>query len=62
MSRILDKVKADLEARELKGLKTYGTTVDREDYSLLMWLTEAYEEVLDLAVYLKCSIEKIKNK
>lgn len=62
MSRILDKVKADLEAREMKGLKNYGTTVDRDDYSLLMWLTEAYEEALDLAVYLKCSIEKIKNK
>ena len=61
MSRILDKVKADLEAREMKGLKTYGTTVDRDDYSLLMWLTEAYEEALDLAVYLKCSIEKIKG-
>ena len=39
MSRILEQVKADLEARELKGLKTYGTTVDRDDYSLLMWLT-----------------------
>jgi hypothetical protein len=53
MSQILEKVINDLKQREEKGLKEYGTTVDRSDLSQNEWLQHAYEEALDLAIYLK---------
>jgi hypothetical protein len=61
MSNILNKVIADLKLREEKGLKEYGTTVDRLDYDLKAWLTELYEELLDSAVYVKAAIDKMEN-
>lgn len=62
MSNILNKVIADLKLREEKGLKEYGTTVDRLDYDLKAWLTELYEELLDSAVYVKAAIDKMENE
>lgn len=52
-SNLLTQVVAELEARELKGLDTYGTTLDRNDLTRSEWLQHAYEEALDLALYLK---------
>ena len=52
-SNLLNKVVAELEAREAKGLDTYGTTLDRSDLTRSEWLQHAYEEALDLALYLK---------
>ena len=53
MSNILDQTIKDLQAREVRGLKEYGTTMDRTDLSQDEWLQHAYEEALDLALYLK---------
>lgn len=53
MSQILEQVINDLKQREEKGLKEYGTTVDRTDLTEKEWLQHAYEEALDLAIYLK---------
>jgi hypothetical protein len=53
MSNILDQTIKDLQAREVRGLKEYGTTMDRTDLSKDEWLQHAYEEALDLALYLK---------
>lgn len=53
MSKILEEVINDLKEREHKGLSTYGTTVDRTDLTEKEWLQHAYEEALDLAIYLK---------
>lgn len=61
-SNTLSSVMKDLRERERKGYLQYGTTVDRTDYDHIMWLQEAYEECLDMAVYLKSAINKIKNK
>ena len=58
-SKILQEVIDDLVSREIKGLETYGTTVDREDYELKDWLQEAYEESLDKCIYLKAAINKM---
>lgn len=58
-SRILQEVIDDLVSREIKGMETYGTTVDREDYELKDWLQEAYEECLDKCIYLKAAIKKL---
>lgn len=52
-SNLLSQVVAELEARELKGLDTYGKTLDRNDLTRSEWLQHAYEEALDLALYLK---------
>lgn len=60
MSEILDDVINDLFGRESKGLKEYKTTMDRTDLSEVEWLNHAYEEALDLSLYLK-KIIKIKT-
>lgn len=52
-STILQIVIAELKVREERGLSKYGTTVDRKDLTTKEWLQHAYEEALDLAVYLK---------
>lgn len=61
MSRILYNIIDDLLAREEKGLKEYGTTMDRTDLSEIEWLQHAYEEALDLSIYLKKLIKIKKN-
>lgn len=60
-SNILQLVIAELKVREERGLNKYGTTVDRNDLTELDWLQHAYEEALDLAIYLKKIINE-KNK
>ena len=62
MSKIGEEVISDIKRQEVKGLATYGTTMDREDYELVNWLQEAYEECLDKCLYLKAAINKIKNE
>ncbi len=53
MSQVTQEVINDINARELKGLETYGTTMDRTDLTQDQWLNHAYEEALDFAIYLK---------
>jgi hypothetical protein len=53
MSQVTEQVINDINARELKGLETYGTTMDRSDLTHDQWLNHAYEEALDFAIYLK---------
>ena len=60
MSKILYTIIDDLLAREDKGIKEYGTTMDRTDLTEIDWLQHAYEEALDLSIYLKKLI-KIKK-
>lgn len=62
MSRILYNIIDDLLAREEKGIKEYGTTMDRTDLSEIEWLQHAYEEALDLSIYLKKLIKTKKNE
>ena len=61
MSKILYNIIDDLLAREDKGIKEYGTTMDRTDLSEIEWLQHAYEEALDLSIYLKKLIKIKKN-
>jgi hypothetical protein len=53
MSQVTEQVINDINAREQKGLETYGTTMDRNDLTQDQWLNHAYEEALDFAIYLK---------
>ena len=61
-SDTLNEVISDMIAREKLGLKKYGTTIDRDDYSLLDWTRHHYEELLDAALYVKKQIQILENK
>ena len=50
---IVTAVQVDLEARSVLGLAKYGTTLARTDLGRAEWLQHAYEEALDLALYLR---------
>ena len=63
MSKLLYDVIDDILFREEKGRAEYGTTMDRKDLSEEQWLQHAYEEALDLAIYLKKIIKtRSENK
>jgi hypothetical protein len=62
MSKILYTIIDDLLAREDKGIKEYGKTMDRMDLTEMDWLQNAYEEALDLSIYLKKLINIKKNE
>lgn len=57
MSLILDELIQDLYKREVKGLHTYGTTLDTAGLSEEQLTLHLYEEILDAAMYLKALIK-----
>ena len=62
MSKLMYSIIDDLLYREEKGKLEYGTTMDRKDLSEEQWLQHAYEESLDLAIYLKKIIKTRQNE
>jgi len=54
----LIKVIEKLHQRSLVGQKKYGTTMDREDLTLVQWLNHVQEELCDAIQY----IEKLKHE
>jgi hypothetical protein len=52
-SKVLNDVVMDMIMREKRGFIEYKKTMDREDLTQREWLQHAYEETLDLALYLK---------
>lgn len=59
---IWDLVVADMVARNKDGIEKYGTPL--QAFNMRNSLIDAYQEALDLCVYLRCKIEeeKLKNK
>lgn len=55
---IVEAVRQDLLDRSNRGIKKYGTTLDRTDLTQDQWLQHAYEEALDLCLYLKKIMKK----
>jgi len=53
MSRIEDQVCAKIQKRAEFGLKKYGTTMEREDFTTLDWMEYLQEELMDALVYLE---------
>lgn len=47
----------DLNRRSEIGIKKYGTTLHDNKLSHEQWLQHAYEEALDMALYLKRAME-----
>ena len=52
-SDLLNEVVIDMIMREKKGFSEYNHTMDRTDLTREQWIQHAYEEALDLALYLK---------
>lgn len=61
-SEIIESVKKDIEAQNIKGQNEYGTTMDRNDLSLLEWLKHAYFEGIDKCIYLKKAITILEQE
>ena len=57
MSKLLDQLISEFQSREQRGLRKYGTSMDRTDLSFDEWLQHFKEELLDGLVYL----QKIQN-
>jgi hypothetical protein len=57
----VESVKAKMDARAAVGLKKYGVTTERTDFSLLDWLRAAQEEAMDQAIYLEAAIRQLEG-
>lgn len=55
---ITEAVVAQLRTRAEKGKLKYGTTMERDDLTLIQWLQHLQEELMDAAVY----VEKLKGE
>jgi hypothetical protein len=55
------RVCVDIAERQKKGFLKYGTSVERNPLSHKEWLQHAYEEALDMAIYLRRSIEEMEK-
>ena len=53
---------ADIARRQAHGRTKYGTTVAENPLQLRAWLVHAFEEALDLSIYLKRAIEELDRK
>lgn len=51
----------DIIRRQQLGLAKYGVSVESNPLAFKEWLNHAYEETLDLAIYLKRSIEQLEK-
>lgn len=49
----------DIQQRQQKGILKYGCTVAENNLSLRWWLQHAYEEALDMAIYLKRAMQEL---
>lgn len=54
---IVESVIEKLRSRSVRGLDKYGVGLDREDLSVVEWLTHLQEELLDAAGYLEKLIQ-----
>ena len=51
--QIVLSVLAKYAERSNKGLRKYGTTLDREDLTIFDWINHAQEEAMDFTLYLE---------
>ena len=52
---------ADIARRQQQGIAKYGVTVADNPLTLSQWLQHAYEETLDLAIYLKRALVEMNR-
>lgn len=56
------KVCEDIAARQQLGIAKYGVTVAENPLTHRQWIQHAYEEALDLAVYLRRAMDEIDSE
>ena len=56
------RVCKDIERRQQAGMIKYGISVADNPLLLREWMVHAYEEALDLSIYLKRCIEELDAK
>lgn len=59
---IVDSVIEKFIERSLVGQKKYGTTLDRDDFSLEDWIVSVTEELMDATIYLTKLKSEISKK
>lgn len=52
----------NIKDRQQLGLKKYGRSVANNNLTERQWLQHAYEEALDLSIYLKRLIQEMDSK
>lgn len=52
----------DIAKRQQLGIEKYGVTVEHNNLTDEEWLQHAYEEALDLAVYLKKIVTNVATR
>ncbi len=55
---VVEQVVNSFNERSRVGIEKYGTTLDRDDLSLVQWLTHLQEELMDATLY----IQKLRNE
>jgi len=58
---IVESVIERFRDRSEVGIKKYGTTLERDDFSLYDWLVEAQQEAMDYVLYLEAAKNNIKK-
>jgi hypothetical protein len=62
MDGIVNRVIDAFKKRSERGLKKYGTTLDRNDLTHVEWLQHLQEELMDAALYIEKLKDETKNK
>lgn len=60
-SGIEQMVCEDIDKRQQMGINKYGISVQQNPLTLKQWLQHAYEECLDLSIYLRRSIDELEK-
>ena len=58
VSGVESLVCADITKRQQLGISKYGTTVSENPLRHRAWLEHAYQECLDMAIYLRRAMEE----
>lgn len=58
----VESVRQKLLDRSNVGIVKYGCTTDRDDLSLIDWLTHLQEELMDASVYLEAAIKNERDR
>lgn len=59
---IVESVINQFKQRSEVGIKKYGTTMDRNDLTLIEWLEHTKQEQMDSILYLEKAIKELKKQ
>jgi hypothetical protein len=59
---IVEEVIAKIKSRSEEGIKKYGTTLDRKDFTTIQWIDSAIEEQMDNILYLTRLKKELHDK